>query len=202
MSYFLFLNPQLCKDFQISKTGKTTLKAFCFIINHRKRSCSLSSAALKSATEAIKRKAATSKPPTAASWASQQLVILVSAVRKRQKRCQTGHIKSNLVVRRLLVVHTCRGWGFGPCQLVIGLLSCRVWRGGLGPAGLLQERSTGQQQSPTQEFFFCSFCLFFFLLLLLLIYFFSMHEPDQILSSQWEQKNLSGRFSNSDLDFN
>lgn len=117
---------------------------------------------------------------------SQQLVILVSAVRKRQKRCQTGHIKSNLVIRRLLVVRTCGGRGFRLCQLVIGLLSCRVWRGGLWLAGLLQERSTSQQQSPTQEFFFCSFCYIFVVASFHL--FFYVHEPDQIRSSQWEHE--------------
>lgn len=132
---------------------------------------------------------------------SQQLVILVSAVRKRQKRCQTGHIKSNLVIRRLLVVRTCGGRGFRLCQLVIGLLSCRVWRGGLGLAGLLQERSTSQQHKSSSSVLFVYFCCCFF------SFIFSVHEPDQIRSSQWEHEKsaLSGRFSNSDLndvDFN
>lgn len=134
---------------------------------------------------------------------SQQLVILVSAVRKRQKRCQTGHIKSNLVIRRLLVVRTCGGRGFRLCQLVIGLLSCRVWRGGLWLAGLLQERSTSQQQSPTQEFFFCSFC-YIFVVASFHLFFTCMNQIRSFLVSE-NMKNRSGRFSNSDLnvvDFN
>lgn len=60
------------------------------------------------------------------------LIILTPAVRR------------NLVIRSLLVVHTCRGRSFALWQLLIGLL-CRQ----IQPARLLLERTTDQHQMMT-----------------------------------------------------
>lgn len=100
------------------------------------------------------------------------------------------HAVHNMYKNNLLVVNvywsvrTCGGRGFALCRLVIGLLSCRVWRGRLVLAELLQEEPTGQRQSGCFRFLFFS----------------TIRDTDRILSNHREQQKaaLSCRISGSD----